>query len=187
MEASSILWRRIDSPGHDGCRLERHARGWRLAGTAVFLHDAQPAQLAYEVTCHPDWRAREGRVHGWVGTRALQFHVVARTPDGAWTFNGAPVPGFDECADVDFGFTPATNLAQLRRVNLAIGQAADVPVAWLDVTSGQLEVLRQRYERRSEWTYWYEAPRFGYAALLEVTPAGFVRRYPGLWEAEPTR
>ena len=62
-----------------------------------------------------------------------------------------------------------------------------MPVAWLDVTSGQLEVLRQRYERRSQWTYWYEAPRFGYAALLEVTPAGFVRRYPGLWEAEPTQ
>ena len=62
-----------------------------------------------------------------------------------------------------------------------------MPVACLDVTSGQLEVLRQRYERRSQSTYWYEAPRFGYAALLEVTPAGFVRRYPGLWEAEQLR
>src|SRR5687767_4129496 len=135
MEASSILWRRIDSPGHDGCRLEQDARGWRLAGTAVFLHDDQPAQLAYEVTCDPGWRAREGRVDGWVGTRALHVRV-AHGPDGAWSFNGAPVSGFDECADIDFGFTPATNLAQLRRVNLAIGQAADVPVAWLDVTSG---------------------------------------------------
>lgn len=24
-----------------------------------------------------------------------------------------------------------------------------------------------------------------YAALLEVTPTGFICRYPGLWEAEP--
>jgi uncharacterized protein len=186
MEASCILWRRLDSPGHDGCHLDQTARGWRLAGTAVFLHDDQPAHLAYQVTCDSRWRATEGRVRGWVGTRALEFHI-GRTPDGAWTFNGTPASGLDDCADVDFGFTPATNLSQLRRVDLSIGDAADVPVAWLDVTSGQLEVLRQRYERRSEWTYWYESPRFGYAALLEVTPTGFVRRYPQLWEAEPTR
>jgi hypothetical protein len=64
------------------------------------------------------------------------------------------------------------------------GRAADVPVAWLDVSAGSLEALSQRYERRAEVTYWYEAPRFGYAALLEVTPAGFVKRYPGLWQAE---
>jgi uncharacterized protein len=186
MDASCILWRRIDSPGHDGCRLEQDARGWHIAGTAVFLHDDQPAQLAYEITCDPLWRAETSRVHGWVGSRPLALHI-ARTPEGAWIFNGAPLSGFDECADVDFGFTPATNLSQLRRVDLPIGQAADVPVAWLDVTSGQLEVLRQRYQRRSQWTYWYESPRFGYAALLEVTPEGFVRRYPGLWEAERRR
>jgi uncharacterized protein len=64
------------------------------------------------------------------------------------------------------------------------GQAADVPVAWLDVAAGTLEVLPQRYERRSEAAYWYEAPRFDYAALLEVSPAGFIQRYPGLWEAD---
>lgn len=186
MEASCILWRRIDSPGHDGCRLEQTARGWHLAGTAVFLHDDQPAHLAYDITCDADWRTSEGRVRGWVGTRVVEFQI-ARTPEGAWLCNGSPVSGLDECADVDFGFTPATNLSQLHRVDLAIGQAADVPVAWLDITSGQLDVLRQRYERRSQWTYWYEAPRFSYTALLEVTPAGFVRRYPGLWEAEPTQ
>jgi hypothetical protein len=186
MEASCILWRRIDSPGHDGCRLDQTARGWQLAGTAAYLQDDQPAHLAYAITCNSDWRASEGHVRGWIGSRVLEFHI-ARTPEGAWIFNGAPVAGFDECADVDFGFTPATNLSQLRRVNLAIGHAADVPVAWLDVNSGQLEVLRQRYERRSQSTYWYEAPHFGYAALLEVTPAGFIRRYPELWEAEPTR
>jgi uncharacterized protein len=186
MEASCILWRRLDSPGHDGCRLDQTARGWQLAGTAVFLHDDYPAHLAYDVTCDSDWRACTGSVHGWVGSRALALHIQ-RTAAGAWRFNGAPASGFDECLDIDFGFTPATNLFQLRRVDRAVGQAADVPVAWLDVTSGQLEVLHQRYERRSEWTYWYESPRFNYAALVEVTPAGFVRRYPGLWEAEPAR
>ena len=101
-----------------------------------------------------------------------------------WTLNGAVVSGLENCVDLDFGFTPATNLLQLRRLALALEEAANVPVAWLDVSAGTLEVLHQRYERRSETTYWYEAPRFDYAAMLEVTAAGFIRRYPGLWEEE---
>jgi hypothetical protein len=68
---------------------------------------------------------------------------------------------------------------------LAEGQAADAPAAWLDVPAGTLQILPQRYERRAKATYWYEAPSVNYAALLEVTPTGFIRRYPGLWEIEP--
>jgi len=86
--------------------------------------------------------------------------------------------------DLDFGFTPSTNLLQLRRLALANGQRADAPAAWLDVSNGTLDVLVQRYERRSETTYWYEAPRFSYAEMLDVDSVGFVRRYPGLWEVE---
>jgi hypothetical protein len=91
----------------------------------------------------------------------------------------------DECVDLDLGFTPATNLSQLRRVALQVGEAVDVPVAWLDVDAGTLDKLHQRYERRSEETYWYEAPRFNYSALLQVSALGFVEKYPNLWEAYP--
>lgn len=179
-----MLWRRLDSPGHDACRLEETSAGWQLEGTAVFRHNGGPAQLVYRVTCDPAWRTRNGEVHGWLGAQAVGFST-ARTAAGVWTLNEAVLSGLGNCVDLDLGFTPATNLLQLRRIELAIGHAADVPVAWLDVSAGTLAVLPQRYERRSETTYWYEAPRFDYAALLEVTPAGFVRRYPGLWEAEP--
>jgi hypothetical protein len=58
-----------------------------------------------------------------------------------------------------------------------------VPVAWIDAPDGVLQALPQRYERRSATTYWYESPTVGYAELLELAPSGFVRRYPGLWEA----
>jgi uncharacterized protein len=122
-------------------------------------------------------------VSGWLGERPVEFGI-ARTIEGVWTLNGVTVPGLDASADLDLGFTPATNTLQIRRLGLPVGRSADAPAAWLDVSAGTLVVLPQRYERRSDATYWYEAPRFGYAALLEVTPAGFVRRYPGLWEME---
>lgn len=181
---ASVLWRRLDNPGHDACRLQQRDSGWTLDGTAVFRENDLPARLTYQVACDLAWRTEQGRVRGWLGVQSVDFDIV-RTPEGVWTLNGAVVPNLQNCVDLDFGFTPATNLLQLRRTALAEGQAADVPVAWLDVSAGTLEVLPQRYERRTAATYWYEAPRFDYAALLEVGSDGFIRRYPGLWEAEP--
>lgn len=183
MAVEPILWRRLDAAGHDACRLAQGEAGWKLEGAAVFRHDGVPACLAYEVHCDGEWRTREGVVQGWVGARPLDFRI-ARTPDGIWTLNGEVVPHLDGCVDLDFGFTPATNLFQLRRIALQVGQAADVPVAWLDVPAGTLDTLHQRYERRTAEAYWYEAPRFDYFALLQVSAVGFVEQYPNLWEAD---
>ena len=180
---TSIVWRRLDAPGHDACRLEEREAAWALHGTAVFLEDGAAASLEYSIVCDRAWRTRYGTVRGWIGERAVEFHI-ARAGNGAWTVNAGEVRLPAACLDLDLGFTPATNLTQLRRLGLAKGQATEVDVAWLDSGSGTLEVLSQRYERRTADGYWYEAARFDYAALLEVGPEGFVRRYPGLWEAE---
>jgi hypothetical protein len=184
MRTDTILWRRMDTPGHDACCLVQRGGGWRLTGVAAFRHEAVPACLAYEVDCDDEWQTRGGVVHGWIGARQLDFRI-ARTLEGTWTLNGRVVPDLEACVDLDLGFTPATNLLQLRRVALQVGQGADVPVAWLDVPVGTLDTLHQRYERRTAEVYWYEAPRFDYFALLRVSPVGFVEEYPNLWEAEP--
>lgn len=56
-----ILWRRLDRPGHDACRLIHQASGWRLEGSAAFLHEnGAVASVAYEVECDREWRTRTG-------------------------------------------------------------------------------------------------------------------------------
>jgi uncharacterized protein len=180
---ASAFWRKLDAPGHDTCRLVRQSSGWRLEGVAVFSRERTPVSLLYDVSCDAAWRTRSGQVRGRFGDTALAFDIT-RTNAGVWTLNGKAAANLEGCIDLDFGFTPATNLFQLQRMNLAVGQAADVPVAWLDVSSVALERIKQRYERRSTFTYWYESPSFQYAAMLEVDASGFVRSYPGLWEAE---
>lgn len=184
MTPAGIVWRRLDMPGHDACRLRKDDAGWNLDGTAVFSREGVPARLTYRVACDAAWRTQQGYVHGWVGAESIELGVV-RTAAGAWTLNGSVVSNLEACVDLDLGFTPATNLIAIRRLDLAVGQAADAPAAWLDVFGAALGLLSQRYERRGATRYWYEAPGAGYTAMLEVAPTGFVRRYPGLWEAEP--
>lgn len=182
MESVTVLWKRLDTPGHDACRLVVIEVGWRLVGTALFRHAGEAARLDYRVEGDRSWRTQQGHVHGWLGRRDVEIGIE-RTAAG-WTLDGAEVPGLEGCVDLDLGFTPATNVLPIRRLALGLSEAADAPAAWLDVAAGALGELSQRYERRSEGSYWYEAPSFRYAALLEVTPTGFVRRYPGLWEME---
>ena len=179
----TILWRRLDAPGHDACRLAEGAAGWSLAGATVFRHETTPVWLAYRVECDRTWRTQHARVEGWLGTRRVELDV-ARSGEGAWILNTEAVPGLATCVDLDLAFTPATNLLPLRRLALAEGQSVDVPAARLDPWSATLELLPQRYERRGPTTYWYEAAAFDYAALLEVAESGFVRHYPELWAAE---
>jgi hypothetical protein len=182
MQDSMILWRRVDRPGHEACRFVSAQPGWRLEGTAIFRDGHDVACLNYWVACDRSWRTEEGEVVGWLGSTLVHFRVSAR--GGEWALNGRPVADLTGCVDLDLGFTPATNTFQLRRVGLAQEQGADVPVAWLDVRAGTLERLEQRYERRTEMSYWYTAPRFKYEALIQVDARGLVLVYPGLWEAE---
>ena len=185
-ERHCILWRRLDAPGHDACRVSSRDSGCEIEGTAVFLHNGAPARLSYRLSCDRVWRTVRGGVQGFVGQQAVDV-TIERAMNGTWTVDGRLTPGLEDCVHLDFAFTPATNLPQLRQLALAVGEAADVPVAWLDVPPAALQVLPQRYERRGGSTCWYEAPTAGYAGLLELTPSGLVSRYPGLWERENPR
>jgi uncharacterized protein len=179
----TALWRRLDVPGHDACRLKRTERGWKLEGTAVFQHEREPARVEYVVVCDRAWHSRFGRVKGFIGRRSWDLRIE-RSAAGHWTLNGTPVAAVEGCFDLDLGFTPATNALQLNRVCLDIGASAAFPVAWLDLPEPSLQLLPQRYERRSASSYWYESPTASYAAVLELTDSGFVRLYPQLWRME---
>jgi uncharacterized protein len=182
----TILWRGVDAPGHDACALVQSSDGWSLSGAAVFAADGQPCRLCYEVKCDATWKTRSARVEGWSGKAALKI-ALAAVSGGGWSLNGieqAPLAGL---VDVDLGFTPATNLIQLRRLALGVGCEADAPAAYLNFPELKFTRLEQSYRRVSPDRYYYQAPAFGYAGILQVSDVGFVTHYPGLWVVEALR
>ena len=187
--AVSAFWRRLDAPGHDAALFEPSGSGWRLRGSAAFQDERGPGSAVYEVMLDAAFVTRSGSVNGFVGTEPYD-HQIARDEDG-WLLDGRRVPGLAHLVDLDFGFTPATNLQQLKRVGLAVGGSAEIPVAWFDLGEDTLVELEQHYERRAANRYWYEAPTTSYEAMLELAETGFIARYPDLWEAaespRPTR
>jgi len=179
----AILWRRLDAPGHESCRLFSKGSAWHLVGTAVFAHDRQPCRLDYVVVCDSNWRTTSGRVTGWVGGRALELELAV---DSArrWRLNGAECPAVTGAIDLDLNFSPSTNLLPIRRLGLAVLHEAEVQAAWLRFPSFTLEPLTQRYRRLDATTYRYESAGGKFVTELRVNPAGFVTRYGDYWEAE---
>lgn len=181
---ATLLWRRLDAPGHDACRLERSDLAWQLDGAAVFRHaNGGTAQLHYRVRCDRQWHTQSAIVRGWLGDSAVDL-AVTRGSRG-WVISDQSVPELSHCVDLDLGFTPATHLLQLRRLNLAVGESAKLAAATLDLRDGSLGLLAQHYQRLSTDRYSYGAPQLAAErAELAVNEDGFVLDCPGRWVSE---
>ena len=183
MNGATILWRRLDRPGHEAARLTAQESLWHLAGAAVFVHDRQPCRLDYLVVCDSRWKTVSAQVVGWVGTEPITIDLSVDS-GGTWWFNGIACREVGGCIDLDINFSPSTNLLPIRRLNLRVGQEARVRAAWLRFPKFTLEPLEQLYRRIDEATYRYESAGGRFVADLHVNRVGFVVRYPGVWQAE---
>lgn len=183
MISRTILWRGLDLRGHEACRLYGLDNEWRLEGTAVFSHERRPCRLSYLITCDSSWNTLSGMVSGWVGNNLVNIELSV-DEHRHWTMNGAPQAQVDGCVDLDLNFSPSTNLLPIRRLDLEVGQSAEVKAAWLKFPSFELEPFSQVYTRVDEATYRYSSRDGDFVADLTVDDVGFPTVYPGLWEAE---
>ena len=183
MMKESILWRAIDWPGHEACSLYRVDSEWRLEGTAVFLYEGQTCRLSYLITCDALWQTRSAVVSGWCCGEDVNLELSVDA-NRRWQVNGVAKPAVEGCMDVDLNFSPSTNLLPIRRLNLEVGQQAEVKAAWLRFPTFELEPLSQVYERLGEFKYRYSSGGGDFVAELTVNQVGFVTVYPQLWEVE---
>jgi hypothetical protein len=179
----TILWRRLDCPGHDSCCRRKLGDGWQLSGTAIFLFEQKPCLLFYEVNTNSGWETCTASISGYVGKSIISL-AIARTPNNHWSINDIELQEAAGCIDLDLGFTPATNLIAIRRLSLAVGARSQAPAAWLNFPDFTLKRLEQYYHRLSHNRYEYTSPDTGYADVLEVDDYGVITHYPQLWEQE---
>jgi len=157
-----------------------------LQGTAVFSYDQLPSRLDYRIVCDSRWHTRRAAVGGWVGDREIQIEVVVKS-EQHWFLNEEESPAVAGCVDLDLNFSPSTNLLPIRRLELAVGQEAQVNAAWLRFPSFRLEPLLQVYRRVNATTYHYESNGGLFVTELKVNEVGFIASYPNFWERDEGR
>ncbi|MDQ3996743.1 MAG: putative glycolipid-binding domain-containing protein [Gemmatimonadota bacterium] len=177
---ATVLWQRLDSPGHDSARLSFESPHWRIAGAAIFERDRRPCRLDYVVVCDAAWSTRSARVTGWFGDELVDVELSVDAAS-TWRMNGVECPAVGGCIDVDLHFTPATNTLPIRRLELAVGRESVVRAAWLS-PEFSMTPLEQVYRRADRLTYGYESDGGRFTAKIEVNNVGLVTSYEGLWK-----
>ncbi|HEX2266666.1 MAG TPA: putative glycolipid-binding domain-containing protein [Actinomycetota bacterium] len=176
----ALHWRRLDTPGSEYFTLSQAADGWKLDGTVAVTIDGRPLLVRYTVRCDPEWKTEDADVV--VDSGGIMQRLRLGAAGGRWRSNEGSVTTLDGAVDVDLGVTPSTNTLPIRRLELDIGEHADLVVAWIRFPD--LSVLRsdQRYTRLAENTYRYESGSF--SRDIEVDELGLVTKYPGLFVNE---
>jgi uncharacterized protein len=184
-QQSRTRWRRLDVPGWEDALLERVTGGFRLSGELQVEEVNANARLAYAIECAPDYLTQSARIEGVVDGVAVRL-VLAADQAREWTEGGVRVAALSGALDLDLGFTPATNVLPIRRLNLAVGHSAAVRSAWLRFPELRLEPLEQTYTREAPRVFRYRAlvDEELFTARLDTDEFGRVRHYENLWEVE---
>jgi hypothetical protein len=182
LRARTIIWHRLDTPGHESARVFLTKSRWTLTGTAVFVHDRQPCRLNYQLKCDSQWQTVAAKIAGWVGDQVIGVDISVDS-DHYWRLNNEQCADVTGCIDLDLNFSPLTNTLPIRRLNLVVGQVANVRAAWLRFPSFKLESLEQIYRRVKSSKYRHESAGGSFVADFEVDQAGLVTHYPNFWRA----
>jgi hypothetical protein len=178
-ERHHVLWHCSALSSSELGTLEAHGDGWVLRGWTVLPVDGVPGRIEHDVLIDGGWRTQAATVI--IHTDRVQRHEV-RVADGAWTVNGVERPDLDGCIDIDLGWTPATNVLPIRRLGLAVGEAATTVASWFRFPELAIERNDQRYERTAPLVWRYLSGAYDFQ--LDVDELGRVVRYgDDLWRA----
>lgn len=177
----SILWRRLDRTGMERATLESTPDGFRFAGTVLLVEPDGPIEIRYSVLTDTEWRTRTvgAHVQSVAGDRRLALNSDG---SGTWSAGDDPVLELYGAVDVDLAWTPATSTLPIRRLNLALGESAEVSTVHIAFPAHEIERRTHRYERLAPLRYRYRSGDF--ETDLTVNEQGLVVAYPGHWTTE---
>jgi uncharacterized protein len=175
-----VVWRRIlDDHSFEECVVTAFSDGFGIAGHIIAAQDGDPLRVAYDIRCGLAWSAQTVAVEQTLGNAAR--HLRLTRADRGWMMDGMRDARLDGCAEPDLGLTPSTNALAIRRLNLAIGQAAEIRCAWVKFPALSVEPSLQRYERLGEREYRYTNVASGFTAIVTVDALALPVSYEGIW------
>ena len=175
-----VIWRRnLDDRSFEECVVTAAPDGFGIAGHVIAAQEGTPLVVHYDIGCDENWSARSVALEQSLGDAQRRLRLE-RVSDG-WLVDGARDARLDGCAEPDLGLTPSTNALAIRRLDLAIGQAAEICCAWVKFPALSVEPSLQRYERLGERDDRYTNVASGFTALVSVDALALPVSYERIW------
>lgn len=177
---TTILWRGLEYSSLENCLLT-------VGGDVITANAAisgsyrdKKYRITYTIMASPQWEVLSFALDSQINGREENI-AFEGDGKGNWKTGGNAADQFAGCIDIDISLTPFTNTLPILRLNLAVKQAKEIQVLYLDVLNGKIKPVRQKYTRVSGDKYLYENIPNDFEALITVDEQGLVVDYPGLF------
>ena len=190
---TNVIWQAEAWPGFEHVCVESWDLefGFTIDGLVVANLNSRPSRIWYKIDLSDDWFFRSLQLaqmferdpsgDGPIDVFDNSLDLV-RSESGRWDHDWIDGdPDLSSCTDIDIAVTPFTNSLPIRRLQLGVGESADIDVVFIAVPDLTLAPARQRYTRLTEYTYRYESLTSGYTNEITVDDDGLVVDYPGLF------
>lgn len=157
--------------------------GTSIEGTTVGLQDGIAFLVSYRMDIDHAWRTRAAQITIRTAARSTA-RTIEGDGSGRWSVDGQSADHLDGCLDIDLESSAMTNTLPVHRRELALGQRAEAPAAYVRL-DGNVERLEQSYLRvqdddHHQSRYEYHAPAYEFRSLLVYDDARLVVNYPGI-------
>jgi hypothetical protein len=180
-----VLWIPWDSLGIEHLRFDTDVEGNVTAdGLVIGLADGVPFRVRYVIRLDKTWNVSSVHINQLDLEKVPTFFSSNKESDWFDSLR-KPVPSVSGCTDIDLSVSPFTNTIPIRRLNLEVGESAEIDVAYFKLPGFQVNPVRQRYtlleSTPTGHTYRYESIDSGYTADLPVDEYGLIVDYPEAW------
>ena len=163
-------WRTWDHAHVETLTLRWENEGWTATG------EVGREAVTYVIRLSATWQVRQFLLFRdldepdlWLGTDG----------GGRWgEMNGAHRPDLDGCTDIDLACTPFTRTLPIRRLQLDLGDTAEVRSAVIDVETLGVVPVRQRFRRLQPRRFEYTSSDVLTPVVFDVDEYGLVHDYP---------
>ena len=166
-------WQTWDEDGTETVTLRWENEGWTAIG------EVGREAVSYVIRLSALWQVRQFLLFRdadepdlWLGTDAA----------GRWgEVNGAHRDDLDGCSDIALDCTPFTATVPIRRLQLDVGDGAELTAAQIDVETLGIVPVRQRYEHLAPGRWRYTHLDSDFTTEFSVDQYGLVNDYPNLF------
>lgn len=168
---TEIIWKGQEAPTREVCQVKSGAHG--VAVKSVIQGGVNACTYTLHAT--RDWEFTDITIS--ISERELK---LLRTDQG-WEVSGKLRPDLFDAREVDISASPLSNTLPIRRLQLAIGESAEITTAYIRIPELDVTADPQRYTRISENEYLYESRDSDFRRVITVDEKGFIVEYPGLF------
>lgn len=177
-----LYWQPKMQSGFEALIFDEEKDALFVDSIVIGIENGEAFKLHYRIWLNHQWQVTNFRIgHLPYG----EEHKFYRDQKDCWSrgdFYGNDEGEWTNCTDLDISCTPFTNTLPIRRLNLEIGQSADINVLFVQCPKLTVRTALQRYERLSEFEYQFTGLESQFTAVITVDANGFVTNYPNLFE-----